>query len=148
MMPLRSPRVPLIAGTGLLVLSVTAWQISGGDLIARVLLTLCLPLIYEGGAWFAAAKAGGPYYGLDEKVIYSQAYDPRAALFRYALIYALMFSILIAGEAGVFPNTFGAWVAIAVIMGLWIAYVLRSHLQQITAYAQQDNRPPVVAKDA
>jgi hypothetical protein len=128
-------------------MSATAWQISGGELIARALLTLGLPLIYEGSAWFAAAKAGGPYYGLDEKVIYSQAYDPRAALVRCALIYALMFSILIAGEAGVFPNTFGAWVAIAVIMGLWIGYVLRSHVQQITAFAQKDGRPPVVAKD-
>ena len=139
--------MPLIAGAGLLVLSVTAWQISGGELIARVLLTLCLPLIYEGGAWFAAAKAGGPYYGLDEKAIYSQAYDPRAALVRCALIYVLMFSILIAGEAGVFPNTFGAWAAIVIIMGLWIGYVLRSHVQQMTAFAQQDGRPPVVAKD-
>jgi hypothetical protein len=133
----RSPWLPLVSGVGLLLLGLAAWQLRGGELLARVLLTLCVPLIYEGGAWFGAAKVGGQYYGLDGKLVHSQAYDPRAALIRCALIFVLLFSILIAGEAAAFPEGFGTWVALAITMCLWIAYVLQSHFRQITIFARQ-----------
>ena len=137
----RSPWLPLVSGAGLLLLGLAAWQFRGGELLARVLLTLCVPLIYEGGAWFGAAKVGGHYYGLDGKVIHSQAYDPQAALVRCALIFVLLFGILIAGEAGAFPESFGTWLALAITMCLWIAHVLRSHFRQVTIFARQKDVP-------
>ena len=141
MFTLRSPWLPLVSGAGLLLLGLAAWRFRGGDLVARLLLTLCVPLLYEGGAWFGAAKVGGHYCCLDGKVIHSQAYDLRAALVRCALIFVLLISILIAGEAGAFPETFGAWVALAITMCLWIAYVVRSHARQITIFARQKDGP-------
>jgi len=138
---LRSPWSPLVLGTVLLLLGLSAWQFSGGHLWGRVLITLSLPLLYEGGAWFGAAKVGRLYYDVDERLMHSQAYDPVAAFVRCSLLYALLLSILIAGEAEVFPRGVWTWAALAVTMLLWIAYVVRSYAQQITKFARQKDLP-------
>ncbi len=135
---LRSPWFPLASGTTLLVLGVVA-RLSGGGLLSPVLLTLALPLLFEGGAWFGASKVGGYYYDLDERVIHAEAYVPRALLVRYLVICGLLFSILIAREARVLPDSFGGWLSLVLTGILWLAFVLRSYGQQITALARQKN---------
>ncbi len=138
MAPLRSPWFPLACGTALLVVGVVA-RFSGGGLLASVLLTLALPLLFEGGAWFGASKVGGYYYDLDERVIHAEAYAPRALLVRYLVICGFLSSILIAREAKVLPDSFGGWLSLVLTGLLWLAFVLRSYGQQITALARQKN---------
>lgn len=140
MVPLRSPWFPLACGTALLVLNVVA-RLSGGELFVSVLLTLALPLLFEGGAWFGAAKVGRLYYDLDERVIHSEAYDPRAMFVRYLVICGLLFSILIAREAEVLPDSFGEWLTLVLTGLLWLAFVIRSYGRQITALARRKNVP-------
>lgn len=140
MVPLRSPWLPLACGTALLVLGAVAW-VTGGAFVASVLLTLAVPLLFEGAAWFGAAKVGRVYYDLDERVIHSEAYDPRAMLVRYVVICGLLFSILIAREAEVLPDSFGEWLTLVLTGLLWLAFVLRSYAQQIRALARQKNVP-------
>jgi hypothetical protein len=60
---------------------------SGGGLPAWVLFTLAFPLLFEAVVWFGAAKVGGEHYHLNERVIHSEAYDPRAVLVRSAVIW-------------------------------------------------------------
>lgn len=141
MVPLRSPWFPLACGMLLLVLGVAA-RFGGGGLLASVLFTLAFPLLFEGVAWFGAAKVGREYYELDERAIHAEAYDPRAVLVRSAVIWALLFSILIAREARALPDSFGEWLGFAVIGFLWLAFVMRSYGRQITSLARQKNVPP------
>ena len=140
MVSLRSPWLPLACGMAFLVLGVLA-RFSSGGLLAPVLFTLAFPLLFEGIAWFGAAKVGRDYYHLDERVVHSEAYDPRAVLVRSAVICGLLFSILIAREAGVPPNSFGEWFGLLLIGFLWLAFVLRSYGRQITTFARQKNAP-------
>jgi hypothetical protein len=140
MIELRSPWLPLICGTIFLILSI-AVRMLGGGILASVLLTLALPLLFEGGAWFGAAKIGRLYYDLDERVIHSQAYDPRALLVRYAVICALLFGILIAREADALPGGPGGWLGLVLAGLLWFAFVLRSYGRQISNLARQENVP-------
>jgi hypothetical protein len=83
MLSLRSPWLPLAWGIALLVLGVLA-RFGGGGALASVLFTLAFPLLFEGVVWFGAAKVGGDHYNLDERVIHSEACDPRAVLVRSA----------------------------------------------------------------
>ena len=140
MVLLRSPWLPLACGMALLALGVLA-RFSIGGVLASVLFTLAFPLLFEGVTWFGAAKVGGEYYHLDERVIHSEAYDPRAVLARSVVIYGLLFTILIAREADVPPNSFGEWFGLLLIGFLWLAFVLRSHGRQITTLARQKNAP-------
>ena len=136
----RSPWFPLACGTALLVLGVVA-RLAGGGLLSSVLLTLALPLLFEGGVWFGAAKLGHVCYDLDERVIHSEAYDPRAMLVRYAVICGLLFSVLIARELELLPDSFAGWLALLLTGFLWLVFVLRSYLRQITALARHKNVP-------
>lgn len=146
MIRLRSPWFPLACGTALLVLGVVA-RASGGALPASVLLTLALPLLFEGGAWFGAAKVGRLFYDLDERVIHSEAYNPRAVLVRYVVICGLLFSILVAREAGALPNSFGEWLTLILTGLLWLAFAMRSYGKQIATLARQKNVPLSAARD-
>ncbi len=140
MVSLRSPWLPLACGMALLVLGVLA-RFSGGGLLASVLFTLAFPLLFEGVAWFGAAKVGREHYHLDERVIHSEAYDPRAVLVRSAVIWGLLFSVLVAREAELLPDGFGEWLGLLPTGILWLAFVLRSYGRQITTLARQKNVP-------
>lgn len=146
MIQLRSPWFPLVCGIMLLTLGI-ALRVLAGGLLPSVLLTLALPLLFEGVAWFGAAKVGRLYYDLDERVIHWEAYDPRALLVRYAVICGLLFSILIAREADALPGGFGGWLGLVLTGFLWLAFVLRSYGRQIATLARQRNVPLRPAED-
>ena len=140
MVSIRSPWFPLACGAAFLVLTIAAWTL-GGALVGSVLLTLSLPLIFEGVAWYGAAKIGRSFYDLDERVIHSEAYDPRALLVRYAIICGLLLSILIGREAKALPDSFVGWLSLVVAALLWLAFVLRSYARQITNLARRKHVP-------
>jgi hypothetical protein len=140
MIQLRSPWFPLACGMVLLTLGIAVRVLAGGFL-ASILLTLALPLLFEGVAWFGAAKVGRLYYDLDERVIHSEAYDPSALLVRYAVICGLLLGILIAREADALPDGFGGWLVLVLTGFMWFAFVLRSYGRQIATLARQKNRP-------
>jgi hypothetical protein len=138
MVPVRSPWFPLAGGITLFILWVVL-RIAAGGLLASVLLTLTLPLLFESGGWFGAAKVGGVYYDLDDRVIHSDAYDPRATLVRYAVLCGLLLSLLIAAEAEVLPRSFAGWLPVILTSVLWLAFAIRSYAQQISAFARRKN---------
>jgi hypothetical protein len=140
MVLVRSPWFPLACGAALLIFWV-AVRIFAGGLLASVLLTFALPLLFESGAWFGAAKVGAVYYDLDDRVIHSEAYDPAAALVRYVLICGLLLSILMAAEAEVLPRSFVGWLTLILTGVLWLAFAIRSYARQITRLAQRRDAP-------
>jgi len=112
-----------------------------------VLLTLTLPLLFESGAWFGAAKVGGVYYDLNDRVIHSDAYDPAATLVRYAVLCGLLLSLLIAAEAEVLPSSFSGWLPVILTSLLWLAFAMRSYAQQISAFARRKEATLTAARD-
>jgi hypothetical protein len=140
MFQLRSPWFALACGMLLLALGIVVRLFAGG-LFAPILFTLAVPLLFEGVAWFGAAKVGRHFYDLDERVIHAEAHDPRALLLRYAIICGLLFAILIAREADALPAGFGEWLVLVLIGFLWIAFVLRSYGRQIAALARRKKVP-------
>jgi hypothetical protein len=140
MFQLRSPWFPLACGLILLALGIAARMLAGG-LLVPMLFTLAVPLLFEGVAWFGAAKVGRHFYDLDARVIHAEAYDPPALLVRYAIICGLLIAILIAREADALPGGFGGWLVLVLTGLLWLAFVLRSYGRQITTLARRKNVP-------
>ena len=137
MVSVRSPWFPLACGIALLILWVLV-RVAAGGLLASVLLTLTLPLLFESGAWFGAAKVGGVYYDLNDRVIHSDAYQPAATLVRYAVSCGLLLSLLFAGEAEALPSSFVGWLFVILTCFLWLAFTIRSYAQQITIFARRE----------
>jgi hypothetical protein len=146
MVSVRSPWFPLACGTAVLILWVVV-RIAAGGLLASLVLTLALPLLFESGAWFGAAKVGGVYYDLDDRVIHSEAYDPAATLVRYAVICGLLLSLLIAGQAEVLPNSFIGWLSVILTSFLWLAFAIRSYAQQVSTFARREKATLSTARD-
>jgi hypothetical protein len=136
MASVRSPWFPLACGITLFILWVLV-RVAAGGLLASVLLTITLPLLFESGAWFGAAKVGGVYYDLNDRVIHSDAYDPAATLVRYAVLCGLLLSLLIAGEAELLPSSFVGWLPVLLTSFLWLAFAIRSYAQQIIVFARE-----------
>ncbi len=146
MVSVRSPWFPLACGITLFILWVLV-RVAAGGLLASVLLTLTLPLLFESGAWFGAAKVGGVYYDLNDRVIHSDAYNTTVALVRYAVLCALLLSFLVAGEAEVLPSSFVGWLSVILTSFLWLAFAIRSYAQQITAFARREKATLSTARD-
>ena len=143
----RSPWFPLAFGITFFILWVLV-RVAAGGLLASVLLTLTLPLLFESVVWFGAAKVGGVYYDLNDRLIHSDAYDPAATLVRYAVICGLLLSLLFAGQAEVLPNSFVGWLSVIVTSFLWLAFAIRSYAQQVSAFARREKATLTTAPDS
>ena len=146
MASVRSPWFPLACGITLFFLWVLV-RIAAGGLLASALLTISLPLLFESGAWFGAAKVGGVYYDLNDRVIHSDAYDPAATLVRYAVLCGLLLSLLVAGEAEVLPSSFIGWLPVILTSFLWLAFAIRSYAQQIAIFVREEKATLSGARD-
>ena len=102
---------------------------------------------FESVVWFGAAKVGGVYYDLNDRLIHSDAYDPAATLVRYAVICGLLLSLLIAGQVEVLPNSFVGWLSVIVTSFLWLAFAIRSYAQQVSAFARREKGTLTTARD-
>ncbi|MEO7277756.1 MAG: hypothetical protein ABIW33_07025 [Sphingomicrobium sp.] len=129
-----SPSCLMWAGFALVAVSLPVWQTGEADLLAQVLIGGSLPLIYEATAWQDAANMASLRYEVDSEEIWRNAYDLRGAIPRFAILYVLIFGILVAREAKVLPDNGWTWAMIVGLILVWGAMTVRSYRQSVAAF--------------